>query len=98
VKIPRHYYDEFLDKGTKRNNTTDSLTQEAMKMFEDDKKEFPKRLAKQKETAPKGKTVNIEKGKQLKLIKLRAKAILIKQKQLRAVAGLGTHPKIKTIL
>ncbi|MCT4643606.1 MAG: strawberry notch family protein [Carboxylicivirga sp.] len=98
VKIPRHYYDEYLDKGTKRNNSTDSLTNEAMQMFEQDKKEFPKRLAKQKQSAPQGKKISIDKGKQLKLVKLRAKAILIKQKQLRAVAGLGTHPNIKTIL
>lgn len=98
VKIPRHYYDEFFDKGTKRSNTTDSLTNEAMKMFEQDKKEFPKRLANQKQSVPKGKKISIDNGKQLKLVKLRAKAILIKQKQLRAVAGLGTHPKIKTIL
>ena len=33
VKIPRHYYDEFLDKGTKSSNSNDSLTNEAMKMF-----------------------------------------------------------------
>ncbi|MDA3883145.1 MAG: strawberry notch C-terminal domain-containing protein [Bacteroidales bacterium] len=88
IKIPRHYYDEYLDKGTKPNNTTDSLTNEAMQMFEQDKKEFPKRLAKQKQTIQKNKTVSIDKGKQIKLVKLRAKAIIIKQKQLRAVAGL----------
>jgi len=57
-------------------------------MFEQDKKEFPKRLAKQKQSAPKGKKISIDKGKQLTLVKLRAKAILIKQKQLRAVAGI----------
>ncbi len=88
VKIPRHYYDEFLDKGTKRSNATDSLTKEAMEMFESDKKEFHKRLAKQKQSAPKGKTVNTDKAKQLTLVKLRAKAITIKQKQLKAVAGI----------
>ena len=87
VKIPRHYYDEYLDKGTKRSNTTDNLTKEAMEMFEQDKKEFPKRLAKQKQVAPKGKTIKLDSSKKLKLVKLRAKAILIKQKQLNAVAG-----------
>ncbi len=88
VKIPRHYYDEYLDKGTQHNSSTDSLTKEAMEMFESDKKEFPKRLAKQKQSAPKGKTVNLDKAKQLTLVKLRAKAIMIKQKQLKAVAGI----------
>jgi len=34
----------------------------------------------------------------MKLVKLRAKAILILQKQMRNVAGLGPHPKIKTLL
>jgi hypothetical protein len=76
----------------------DSLTKEAMELFEIDKKEFPKRLAKQNQSAPKTKTVSIDSGKKLTLIKLRAKAILIKQKQLRNVAGLGSHPKIRTIL
>jgi hypothetical protein len=97
VKIPRHYYDEYLEKGTKPSNSTDSLTQEAMKMFETDKKAFPQKLAMQKQTAVKGKAVSIDTSKNIKLIKLRAKAILIKQKQLRNVAGFGGHPKIKTI-
>jgi hypothetical protein len=98
VKIPRHYYDEYLEKGTKPSNSNDSLTQEAMKMFETDKKAFPQKLAMQKQTAAKGKAVSIDTSKNIKLIKLRAKAILIKQKQLRNVAGFGGHPKIKTIL
>jgi hypothetical protein len=98
VKIPRHYFEEYLEKGTKRSNSTDSHTQEAMEMFETDKKAFPQKLAKQKQIASKGKTINIDKSKSLILVKLRAKAILIKQKQMRNVAGLGSHPKIKTIL
>jgi hypothetical protein len=69
-----------------------------MELFEIDKKEFPKRLAKQNQSAPKGKSINIEQGKKLQLVKLRAKAILIKQKQLKAVAGIGSHPKIRTVL
>ncbi len=98
VKIPRHYFDEYLEKGAKRSDTVDSLTKEAMELFEIDKKEFPKRLAKQNQSVPKGKTINIEQGKKLQLVKLRAKAILIKQKQLKAVAGIGSHPKIRTVL
>jgi protein strawberry notch len=88
VKIPRNYYNEYLDKKVKPNNSTDSLTQEAMKMFEQDKKEFPKKLAKQKQITKNIKVVHKNKAKDIKLIKLRAKAILIKQKQLKAVAGL----------
>jgi hypothetical protein len=88
VKIPRHYYDEYLEKGTKPSNSTDSLTQEAMKMFETDKKAFPHKLAMQKQSSTKSKSVSIDTSKNIKLIKLRAKAILIKQKQLRNVAGL----------
>ena len=63
VKIPRHYYNEYLDKGTKQHNPTDSLTQQAMQMFEQDKKEFPKRLAEQKQAIPKAKSISIDKGK-----------------------------------
>ena len=88
VKIPRHYFEEYLDKGTKNDSSADSLTQEAMKMFEQDKKAFPQRLAKQKQKAQKEKSASTDKSKQMKLIKLRAKAILIKQRQLKAVAGL----------
>ncbi|MBN2729113.1 MAG: strawberry notch family protein [Bacteroidales bacterium] len=88
VKIPRNYFNEYIEKGTDRSSSADSLTQEAMKMFEADKRDFPKRLAKQKQSIPKGKAVNLDKAKHLKLVKLRAKAILIKQKQLKAVAGL----------
>jgi hypothetical protein len=98
VKIPRHYFDEFLDRGSKHIDTADSLTKEAMKMFETDKKEFPQRLAKQKASFQKSKPDNEDKTKSLKLVKLRAKAILIMQKQMRNVAGIGSHPKIKTIL
>ena len=98
VKIPRNYFNEFLEKGSKRSDSTDSLTQEAMKMFENDKKVFQQKLAKQKQTTKKGKTIRIDKSKSLKLVKLRAKAILIKQKQMRNVAGLGRHPKVRTIL
>ena len=93
VKIPRHYFDEFLDRGSKHIDT-----KEAMKMFETDKKEFPQRLAKQKASFQKSKPDNEDKTKSLKLVKLRAKAILIMQKQMRNVAGIGSHPKIKTIL
>ncbi|WP_289054966.1 strawberry notch-like NTP hydrolase domain-containing protein [Carboxylicivirga marina] len=88
VKIPRHYYDEYLDKGTKRSDATDSLTKEAMELFEQDKKQFPGKLARQKQATAKGKTIKLDQGKKLKLVKLRAKAILIKQKQLKAVAGI----------
>ena len=88
VKIPRNYFDEYLEKGSKRSDTTDSLTKEAMEMFEQDKKQFSQRLAKQKQATQKGKTINLDKAKKLMLVKLRAKAILIKQKQMRNVAGL----------
>ena len=88
VKVPRHYFNEYLEKGSKHSSSLDSLTREAMELFETDKKEFPKRLAKQNQPTPKGKTVNMDKSNNIKLIKLRAKAILIKQKQLKAVAGL----------
>ena len=102
VKIPRHYYDEFLEKGSSSNsNRTDDLTREAMQLFEQDKKAFPQKLAKQKhqiKKKKKGKVISMDRTKQIKLIKLRAKAIIIKQKQLRAVAGLGIHPKIKSLL
>ena len=98
VKIPRHYFEEFLEKGSKSSDSSDRLTKEAMQLFESDKKQFQQKLKRQKEEAQKGKTVNIDKGKRIKLIKFRAKAIMIKQKQLRNVAGLGSHPKIKIIL
>lgn len=98
VKIPRHYFDEYLEKGSTRTDTVDSLTKEAMELFELDKKEFPQKLAKQKQGFQKSKADNEDKTKVLKLVKLRAKAILILQKQMRNVAGLGSHPKIKTIL
>lgn len=88
IKILRSYYDEYLDKGSKSNNSTDSLTQEAMKMFEQDKKEFPQKLAKQNQKTKTMKVVHSDKTKNIKLIRLRAKAILIKQKQMRNVAGL----------
>jgi hypothetical protein len=107
IKIPRTYYNEFLDKKVQPNNSTDSLTQEAMKLFEQDKKKFPQRLAMQKQSSKK-KSENQgadDKVRRLKLAKAKAIAIRIKQKQLKAVAGLsaeqvglGTHPKIKTIL
>ena len=88
MKVPRTYFEEYLEKGSKRNDTADSLTKEAMEMFEQDKRQFPHRLANQKKATTKAKTINIDQGKKLKLVKLRAKAILIKQKQLKAVAGL----------
>jgi hypothetical protein len=88
VKIPRHYFNEFVEKGTKHSDSTDKLTQEAMKMFEQDKKEFPQKLAKQKQITKNMKVVHNNKTKNIKLIKLRAKAILIKQKQMRNVAGI----------
>jgi hypothetical protein len=88
VKIPRHYFNEFLEKSSKHSDSTDSLTQEAMKLFESDKKQFQQKLRMQKQAAQKGKIVSIDKSKSLKLVKLRAKAILIKQKQMRNVAGL----------
>ncbi|MCU4176462.1 strawberry notch-like NTP hydrolase domain-containing protein [Carboxylicivirga sp. N1Y90] len=88
VKVPRNYFEQYLEKSPKQTDTTDSLTKEAMEMFEQDKKQFPQKLAKQKQAVTKGKTINISQGKKLKLVKLRAKAILIKQKQLKAVAGL----------
>jgi len=87
VKIPRHYYDEYLEKGKKQSNSTDILTQEAIKMFESDKKTFKQKLEKQKRAA-KTKNTKPDKIKTIKLVKLRAKAILIKQKQLRNVAGI----------
>ena len=87
VKIPRHYFNEFLEKGSKHSDSTDSLTKEAMKMFESDKKEFEQKLAKQNQAA-KIKTIQPDRSKTIKLVKLRAKAILIKQKQMRNVAGL----------
>ena len=86
VKIPRHYFNEFLEKGSKHSDSTDSLTKEAMKMFESDKKEFEQKLAKQNQAA-KTKTTQPDRSKTIKLVKLRAKAIMIKQKQLRNVAG-----------
>jgi len=98
VKVPRHYFEEFLKSGSKRSDSIDSLTKEAMQMFEMDKKAFPQKLAKQKQSATKGKKVKLDTGKKLKLVKLRAKAILIMQKQMSNVAGLGMHPKIKTLL
>ncbi len=88
VKVPRNYFEEYLEKGSKRNDNADSLTKEAMEMFEQDKKQFPQKLARQKKATTKGKTIKLDSSKKLKLVKLRAKAILIKQKQLRAVAGL----------
>lgn len=98
VKIPRHYFDEFLDKKAKHLDTTDNLTKEAMQMFETDKKEFTQRLADQKASFQKSKPESDPKTRTLKLVRLRAKAILIMQKQMRNVAGMGSHPKIKTIL
>jgi hypothetical protein len=103
VKIPRHYFTEYLEKGSKSTNSTDSLTQEAMKLFESDKKVFQMKLDKQKSAIKKqgtkeGKAARMHTSKSLMLIKLRAKAIMIKQKQLKSVAGFGSHPKIKTIL
>ncbi|HAF27793.1 MAG TPA: hypothetical protein DCG75_01985 [Bacteroidales bacterium] len=88
VKIPRNYFDEYLEKGSKYSDSADNLTQEAMKMFEIDKKEYPQRLAKQKASFQISKPEPKEKSPNIKLIKLRAKAILIKQKQMRNVAGL----------
>jgi hypothetical protein len=103
VKIPRHYFEEFLEKNTGRSDSVDNLTKEAMQLFEMDKKAFPQKLAMQKQSTQKGKTAKEDKNKEdktktLKLVKLRAKAILIMQKQMRQVAGVGAHPKIKTIL
>jgi hypothetical protein len=88
VKVPRTYFEEYLENGSKRNDTTDSLTKEAMEMFEQDKKQFSQRLAKQIQNTSKTKTITIKQDKKLILVKLRAKAILIKQKQLKAVAGI----------
>ncbi len=88
IKVPRNYFEEYLKKGSKRVNTADSLTKEAMEMFEQDKKQFSQKLAKQKQAISKRKSIKTDQGKKLKLVKLRAKAILIKQKQLKAVAGL----------
>jgi hypothetical protein len=87
VKIPRNYFDEYLEKGSKQSDSMDSLTKQAMELFEIDKKAFPQRLAKQKAFIQKSKTEPKDKSPNIKLIKLRAKAILIKQKQMRNVAG-----------
>ncbi len=88
VKVPRTYFEEYLENGSKRNDTTDRLTKEAMEMFEQDKKQFSQRLTKQNQNTSKTKTIKINPDKKLILVKLRAKAILIKQKQLKAVAGI----------
>jgi hypothetical protein len=69
-----------------------------MQMFESDKKTFEQRLARQKQSFQKSKPESKDRNKTIKLVKLRAKAILIMQMQMRNVAGLGAHPNIKTIL
>ena len=88
VKVARNFFDEYVDVGSKQTSSTDSLTQEAMEMFETDKKAFPQRLAKQKAAFQTSKTHEKAQLPNVKLIKLRAMAIMIKQKQLRNVAGL----------
>ncbi len=88
VKVPRNYFDEYLEKGSKHSDSTDTLTKQAMELFEQDKKQFAQKLEKQN-------TVEMHRNasapnnpdKRLQLVKLRAKAIMIKQKQLKAVAG-----------
>lgn len=92
IKVPRNYYDAYLDKGVKKTSSEDTLTKEAMQLFEKDKVVFKERLkAQKKPITKKTKTTKVvklpDKGKALKLVKLRAKAILIKQRQLDAVAG-----------
>jgi hypothetical protein len=87
VKIPRRYFDEYIEQGSEKKETIDSLTKAAIELFETDKKEFPRRLEKQKQSVYKSKTININSSKSVQLVKLRARAILIKQKQFNAVAG-----------
>jgi hypothetical protein len=87
VKIPRRYFDEYIEQGSEKKETIDSLTKAAIELFETDKKEFPRRLEKQKQSVYKSKTIKINSSKSVQLVKLRARAILIKQKQFNAVAG-----------
>ena len=83
IKVPRNYFEQYLENDKKQSNSTDSLTREAMELFEQDKKEFALKLERQGRKPKKDKSEN----KNIKLIKLRARAIIIKQKQLKAVAG-----------
>jgi hypothetical protein len=90
VKIPRVSYEAYLDKSPSKSNDIDLLNREALELFEQDKKAFPQKLARQKAAISKKKVVTFDKTRKLKLLKLKAKAILIKQKQqYKSVAG---HP------
>ena len=97
IKVPRSFFEAHIENQNSQSASSDALTREAMELFEQDKKAFPDKLAKQKAKTTKQKTDD-GKTKRLKLVKLRAKAIIIKQKQLKAVAGLGAHSRIKTLL
>ncbi len=88
VKVPRNYFDEYLEKSSTHSDSTDALTKQAMELFEQDKKQFAQKLEKQKQNTQKTKNISSKPDKRLQLVKLRAKAIMIKQKQLKAVAGL----------
>ena len=87
VKIPRASYETYLEKKPKQVNDTEILNREAQELFEQDKKAFKQKLAKQKRAISKGKVIKMDKARKLKLLKLKAKAILIKQKQYQSVAG-----------
>jgi hypothetical protein len=79
MKVPKHYFDEYLDSKSKNTNSSDALTQKAIKMLEDDKVSFEKRLKKQKEKSSKQKQNGSKQDDTdlLLMLELEAEAIII---------------------
>ncbi|MCK5906531.1 MAG: hypothetical protein KAG37_03020, partial [Flavobacteriales bacterium] len=95
MKVPKHYFDEHLNSKSKNTSSSDALTDDAIKMLEDDTILFEKRLKKQKEKSSK---LKVERSKQtdtgdddmLMMLELEAEAIIIMQiqsNQYKQVAG-----------
>jgi len=88
MKVPKHYFDEYLESKSKNTNSSDGLTDKAIKMLEDDTVSFEKRLKKQKEKISKKKSSKLkaESSKEsdddmLMMLELEAEAIIIMQMQ-----------------
>lgn len=76
-KVGRQIFEDHIQPHRKGFQDSDKLTDHAKDLLKNDKEDFPGKIDKQN-----GKKVKINnKARKLKLLKLRAKAIIIKQKQ-----------------
>ncbi|MGQ1786363.1 strawberry notch C-terminal domain-containing protein [Saccharicrinis sp. GN24d3] len=78
VKVGRNIFDQFIEPNRENSvDELDELTVKAKKQLQKDRKEFEQKLRMQNSKKPK----KNDSARKIKLLKLRAKAIIIKQKQ-----------------